>query len=277
MKRSMVAFVLLVWLCAVNPVLAGQGQWAGFLYLVPKASSELGADQKSRMVDEIKEAAREFHNDFKPDSQAQDTIEFLKGVKFDLMGKAVDGPSPVALIRVESTDIQKVDDFFATVGPVLAETFFLDFRMGVTGQLNYTNTETLARLKKEAPKRGDGKEQPNAVAFPLSKSAEWWALPTDRRTELFSSHEDKFGKGHLGHNGVGFLYISKIYRKLYHSRFIDPQQDFMTYFEFADADKPVFESLLSGLRDTAKNQEWKYVKEGPIFWGKRVEGPEKMF
>ena len=32
--------------------------------------------------------------------------------------------------------------------------------------------------------------------------------------------------------------------------------------------------LLDGLRDTAKNREWRYVKEGPIFRGIRVPGPE---
>lgn len=264
-------------MCFVNPVLAAQGQWAGFLYLVPKGPGPVEAAEKSRMVEAINKAAKEFHNDFNPDAKAVDTIEFLKGENFDLNGKAVEGVAPIALIRVESTNLPKVDEFFGAVGPVLAETFFLDFRMGVTGQLNYTDAETLARLKKEAPKRGNGNDQPNAVVFPLSKRAEWWALPTDKRTELFFAHEGKFGKGHLGHNGVGFQYINKIFRKLYHSRFIDPQQDFMTYFEFAEADRAVFESLLGGLRDTAKNQEWKYVEESPIFWGKRVPGPDKMF
>lgn len=267
--------VVLILLSCVSPVWAAQGQWAGFLYLTPKGSA-LNAEQKAQVVETLNKAGEGFHNDFQPDAKAMDTIQYIRGTGYDLNGNSVAGSVPTVLVRVESPDAQKVKGFLGSVAQALDGLFQLDFRLAVTDALNYTDAATLARLKKEAPKRGNGNDQPNAVVFPLSKSPEWWKLTPDKRTDLFFAHEDKFGPGHLGHNGIGFLYINKIFRKLYHSRFIDPQQDFMTYFEYSDTDRETFNSLLSGLRDTARNQEWQYVKEEPIFWGKRVEGPQDL-
>ena len=169
-----------------------------------------------------------------------------------------------------------LDKYVESLGQVAGDHFRLEVRFAVTRQLNYTDAETLQRLKDNAPKRGNGEEQPNAVVFPLSKTPAWWTLTAEKRQNYFFAHPELFGNDHLGHNGVGFKYIQRIFRKLYHSRFIDSQQDFMTYFEYADADADTFDSLLSGLRDTTRNQEWKYVEEKPIVYGKRAATPKEM-
>ena len=46
--------------------------------------------------------------------------------------------------------------------------------------------------------------------------------------------------------------------------------DFIGYFEFAEADAPIFRTVMSGLRDREQNPEWSYVREGPEWWGRRV-------
>ena len=44
----------------------------------------------------------------------------------------------------------------------------------------------------------------------------------------------------------------------------------MGYFEFAEKTAAVFREVMAGLRDIAQNPEWKYVLEGPEWWGRRV-------
>ena len=46
--------------------------------------------------------------------------------------------------------------------------------------------------------------------------------------------------------------------------------DFITYFECADGDVATFDAVCAMLRDTGKNPEWQYVREGPTWRGIRV-------
>ena len=46
--------------------------------------------------------------------------------------------------------------------------------------------------------------------------------------------------------------------------------DFVTYFECADADVPTFHAVCAALRDVARNPEWRFVREGPTWHGRRV-------
>jgi hypothetical protein len=67
--------------------------------------------------------------------------------------------------------------------------------------------------------------------------------------------------------------ISKIYRRLYYNPdgyLLPGQFDFVTYFECADADLPVFDEICRRLRDVTLNPEWRFVTEGPEWRGKRV-------
>jgi hypothetical protein len=67
--------------------------------------------------------------------------------------------------------------------------------------------------------------------------------------------------------------IPTIYRRLYHNP--DGYQrrgefDFVTYFECEDQHVETFERVHHALRDTARNPEWRYVREGPLWRGRRV-------
>jgi len=274
-KTVCFAFLLAVCFWATN-AFAAQGQWGGFIYLIPKTGAQIPSDKKEDILLTLKNDAAGFSNEFDPGKGTLETIHYLKGRGYTLNGKPVTTGVASALIRVESLDRARVDAFHKSVVSALKDYFAVEYRIAVTGQLSYTDAMTLARLKEGAPKRGNAVEQPNAVVFPIAKTPQWWELPTDKRTEYFHKNPEAFGKDHSGHNEVGFVYIKKIFRKLYHSRFIDPQQDFMTYFEFSDDDKPAFESLLQGLRDEKINPEWKYVVEKPLFTGKRVKSIDEI-
>jgi len=49
------------------------------------------------------------------------------------------------------------------------------------------------------------------------------------------------------------------------------EYDFVNYFECADRDVNSLHEVCAALRDTAQNPEWKFVREGPTWQGRRVE------
>ena len=270
MRETIIFILVLAILLVTGKAFSAQGQWGGFIYLTPKSGNMIPADKKGNILQTLKMDIKSFGNDFDPKKGRIETIQFYKGYDYSQDGKSLMKNIPTILIKVESLEKAKIDSFFKKVSNALNKYFDMKYRFGVTRQLNYTDTKTLARLKDNAPKRSNGTDQPNAVIFPLSKTSEWWSLTSEKREQYFHKNTDMFGKNNLGHNEIGFKYIKRIYRKLYHSRFIDKQQDFVTYFEFADKDIDTFKSLLNGLRDKQINPEWKFVQEEPIFWGKRM-------
>jgi hypothetical protein len=46
--------------------------------------------------------------------------------------------------------------------------------------------------------------------------------------------------------------------------------DFVSYFECADAAIPTFHAVCAALRDVKRNPEWRFVREGPTWQGRRV-------
>ena len=255
---------------------AVQGQWGAFVYLFPKAGVSVDGSALEALTEKIEQASAGFANDFTPQKGKTETVQFIRAVEYSLNGNPI-SEKPMGLIRAESINKKTLDQYVDTLSKLAGEFYRVETRFAVTRQLNYTNAATLQRLKENAPKRGTGGEQPNVVVFPLSKTPAWWALTQEKRQSYFFENPAQFGKDHLSNNGVGFKYINRIFRKLYHSRFIDPGQDFMTYFEFADTDAGAFDALLAGLRDDKRlNREWIYVEEKPIVRGKRVATPAEM-
>jgi chlorite dismutase len=107
-----------------------------------------------------------------------------------------------------------------------------------------------------------------AVVIPIRKSAAWWALAHDERSVHFQQTEGK-----KGHTAVGAPYVDRIHRKLYHTRYAveTRDHDFITYFEFDRAHTDDFKRLLTALRDTEQNPEWKYVDHEYEIWMTKTE------
>jgi hypothetical protein len=121
---------------------------------------------------------------------------------------------------------------------------------------------------------GSGQRLPLGVVTPQNKTADWWAMHWMRRESLFlpryNDRGEMIAKGHALAAEAG---IPCINRRLYHAPDGYGQKgsyDFVGYFEFADADAPIFRAVMAGLRDMAQNPEWAYVREGPEWWGRRV-------
>ena len=96
---------------------------------------------------------------------------------------------------------------------------------GISSNLRYATKEEKIMLDKTPPIIGKH-ENSFAALIPMSKSEEWWLLTQDER------------------------------RKIFHSRDIGEEFDFLAWFEFEPKNKSVFDDLLGYLRQT---EEWKYV------------------
>lgn len=90
-------------------------------------------------------------------------------------------------------------------------------------------------------------EATHAALIPIRKSERWWALAQDERRAILARSR---------HIEIGLDYLPAIARKLYHSRDLGEDVDFLTWFEFAPGDAGAFDDLLARLRAT---EEWTFV------------------
>jgi hypothetical protein len=115
---------------------------------------------------------------------------------------------------------------------------------------------------------------PNAFLVPLNKTGEWWEKSwLERHTYLLPRYDGEGRMTHEGHAlaaapGVSFL-MRRTYRK---SAEADGEgsYDFVNYFECSDEGVSVFHDVCAALRDVQRNPEWRFVREGPTWHGRRV-------
>jgi len=121
---------------------------------------------------------------------------------------------------------------------------------GITSNERYlTRAEKNDLLFRQA---GLGRPEANCAALiPIRKNAAWWALTQDERRQIFESRSH--------HAEIGLKYLPAVARRLHHCRDLGESEpfDFLTWFEFSEADEPAFDALLRELRRT---EEWRYVE-----------------
>ena len=127
---------------------------------------------------------------------------------------------------------------------------------GVTQHLQYTSDAQRQELDGLSIPELEPSNHTTAVLIPIGKSEAWWNLAQDQRQIHFQKTD-----AHKGHTAIGLKYVDRVFRKLYHSRYLHAglDYDFLTYFEFEDAYERDFRTLLAELRDTGGNPEWAYV------------------
>lgn len=138
---------------------------------------------------------------------------------------------------------------------------------GVTHHLHYTSDAQRQELDKRSILELEPSQHTTAVLIPIRKSEEWWKLAQDQR----QAHFEKTG-GHEGHTGIGLKYVDRVFRKLYHSRYLNTglSYDFLTYFEFKDVYEKDFRALTAELRDTTVNPEWAFVDYEFEIWMTKI-------
>ncbi len=120
---------------------------------------------------------------------------------------------------------------------------------GITSNERYVTRDEKNRLAEQ--QQGLGRPFATCAALiPLRKSASWWALTQDERRQIFEEHSR--------HIAIGMNYLPAIARRLHHCRDLgsDEPFDFITWFEFAEADTAAFDDLLKALR---ASPEWRFV------------------
>lgn len=140
---------------------------------------------------------------------------------------------------------------------------------GCTQHLHYTSDMQRERLVAISAKEIPASEKPITVLIPIRKSDAWWSMGQNARAEFMNG-----ANSYRGHTPIGEEYASLIFRQLLHARYLDSSKksyDFLTYFEFRDADREWFKGLLKRLRDEVLNPEWAFVEMEQEIWMKKVE------
>jgi len=126
-----------------------------------------------------------------------------------------------------------------------------------------------------------GTAMPNAFLVPMSKTAEWWQKDwMERHTYFLPRYDDSGRMRNEGHVLAAAAGIECLMRRTYKSA-SEPapagEYDFVNYFECADENVSTFREVLAALRDIARNPEWKFVREGPTWQGRRVASWTELF
>lgn len=179
-----------------------------------------------------------------------------------------------SVIHVGSRSSDPVMTFCVQARRYLEPHAALRILTGVVRPRNYTGAAMEMWAYARAVPQQPGASMPNAFLLPMNKTPEWWRKDWMERQTYFLPRHDEAGRmvaeGHALAAGAG---IPCLYRRSYHALeqpAPDGSYDFLTYFECADADVPVFEAACTNLRDVRRNPEWKFVVEGPTWRGRRV-------
>ena len=256
--------------------MASQGanlSYTKFLFILPRKDDDAFLARLRAAGGVI---ARSFFNDFDAEGsregQQRETIQFLiadgepttdSGLLAARYVVQVCGKYRPRLVEVEQELRRRLGD--------AAEVLALE---GAERAPRYTSAEMFEFAYRPALPRRPGRAAPNALILPMSKTSKWWEKPTLERHAYFYPHVDP-GSGcpvH-GHAMVAQDGIPTVFRRLYHNpdgyeRY--GEFDFITYFECEDEHLETFAKVHLALRDTARNPEWIYVREGPLWRGKRV-------
>lgn len=215
-------------------------------------------------------------NEFEPaQGPPPQSIAFLRRNNATSGAIADDGVGRAdAVVHVAAPTAQPVGDFCAEAGRLLGSMARLRVIGGVVRPRTYTgaamNNFAYAHQVVQQP----GRLMPNGFLIPMSKTAGWWAKDwMERHTYFLPRYDDEGRMKSEGHALASAAGIPCLLRRTYKSTSEPAPEgayDFVTYFECADADVPTFHQVCASLRDVNRNPEWKFVREGPTWHGRRV-------
>jgi hypothetical protein len=225
--------------------------------------------------------ARGFFNDFDIDDARETQAQRFETIQFCV--RDGDDPADCAgpciqkarhMVQISSKyrpRLQEIDEELRRRVGDAAEILSLE---GAFRNPRYSSAEMAQYSSKGAPPRRSGRLSRNAIIAASRKTPEWWQKSALERHSYFYPHTDHASacpvKGHAVAAEKG---IATLFRRVYHNP--DGYEragefDFLSYFECDDESLPMFEQVMSSLRDVRQNPEWRYVEEGPIWRGRRV-------
>ena len=181
------------------------------------------------------------------------------------------------LVRLECATLEPIKEYETGFRALIESRHgSVETLAGVMRPRSYTSHAMSEFAYAHAMPPGPGDKFPLAAVTPMNKTDAWWQMDFLHRESFFlpryDENENMVVKGHALASAMG---VPSINRRLVHSPDgygLQGSYDFVGYFEFAEKDAPVFREVMAGLRDTKQNPEWKYVVEGPEWWGRRVSG-----
>ena len=244
-----------------------------FLFILPRKEDDAAG---ARLKGAGAIIARGFFNDFDADGtrepQPHETIQFLVSDGEHLAAEGIAAaPYAVQVCAKYRPRLHEVETELKRRLGDAAEVLAVD---GAERTLRYTSPELYDFAYRNALPRASGRQAPHAFVLPVSKSADWWRKPALERHAYFYPHVDsQTGCPVNGHARTAEEGIATIFRRLYHNPdgYDRPDEyDFIAYFECGDPHVETFDRIHHALRDTTKNPEWRYVREGPLWRGRRV-------
>lgn len=209
----------------------------------------------------------------------QEAIAFLRGADA-ASGDIADGDllNAGAVVHVASATPGPVAEFCRRLTGLLNPVVTPRILHGVVRPITYAGT---AMYNFAYAHQQSAALMPNAFLIPLSKTAAWWEKDwMERHTYFLPRYDDSGDMVAEGHALAAAAGIGCLMRRFYkHPAEPAPAgaYDFVTYFECADQDVPRFHEVCNALRDTTRNPEWNFVREGPTWHGKRVATWAELF
>lgn len=182
--------------------------------------------------------------------------------------------SAEAVVHVAAPAPEPVAEFRAELGRLLGPVAAPRVLAGAVRPFSYTGQAMFNFAYGERVLQQPAAVMPNAFLVPMSKTAGWWQKDwMERHTYFLPRYDDAGAMRSQGHALAAAAGIPGLLRRTYKSLAepaADGDFDFITYFECADADVPVFHGVCGALRDRTRNPEWEYVREGPTWHGRRT-------
>jgi len=186
-----------------------------------------------------------------------------------------------AVIHVASPNPATVAAFCDEAARLLAPALKPLVLSGVVKPMTYTGNAMHNFAYAHRVLQQPGSVAPNAFLVPMSKTAAWWRKDWMERHTYFLPRYDDDGRmineGHALASAAGIDCLMRRTYKFPTEPAPDDAYDFLTYFECADADVATFHAVCAALRDTARNPEWRFVREGPTWHGRRVATWAELF
>lgn len=186
-----------------------------------------------------------------------------------------------AVVHVASVAAEPVKQFCAVLTRLLRPAVQPRILDGVVRPAIYTGAEMYNFAYAHRVLQQPASVMPNAFLIPMSKTPAWWKKDWMERHTYFLPRYDDLGrrltKGHALAAEAGIPCVMRRFYKNTTEPAPRGAYDFITYFECADADVTTFHKVCAALRDTASNPEWKFVREGPTWGGRRVATWAELF